>query len=129
MTSVVSSLTPDAMREAAEFYASLPPRPAEPSRDASAISRGAAIALRGIPDLDIPACAECHGPNHRPKNPTYPRLASQYPGYLAAQLRLFRERGRGGSPNVTLMETFVDRLRPEHVHDVTMYYATVMEEP
>ena len=55
-----------------------------PPRDG--IARGGAIASGGIPDRDIPACAECHGPTSLPKNPTYPKLASQHVRYLRSQL-------------------------------------------
>jgi cytochrome c553 len=42
-----------------------------------------------------------------------------------SQLELLRERRRGGSPNVNLMEEFVHRLRPEEIRDVTRYYAAL----
>jgi cytochrome c553 len=129
MTTAVAGLSEATMRGAAEYYASLPSRAAEQRQDSSPIARGATIALRGLPDEDIPACAECHGPTERPKNPTYPRLAGQYPGYLSLQLRLFRERRRGGTPNVTLMEAFVDRLDPEKIRDVSLYYASLSQPP
>jgi cytochrome c553 len=95
MTAAVTGLSEPTMRSAAEYYASLPTRGAEPPPDGSQIARGAAIALRGLPDEEIPACAECHGPSERPKNSTYPKLAGQYPAFLSSQLRLFRERTAG----------------------------------
>jgi cytochrome c553 len=125
MTTAATGLSEAAMRSAAEYYASLPSRGPEQPSDGSRIARGAAIALRGLPDEEIPACAECHGPSERPKNSTYPKLAGQYPAFLASQLRLFRERRRGGTPNAELMETFVDRLRPEQIRDVSLYYASL----
>jgi cytochrome c553 len=126
MEVVAASLSDAERRAAADYYAGL--RPREPERtagdDDSAIARGAAIASYGIPDRDIPACAECHGPTHRPKNPEYPRLAGQHPRYLAEQLQQLKEGRRGGSPNVALMRVFVDRLRPEDIRDVTRYYGS-----
>jgi cytochrome c553 len=129
MSPVAASLSDQAMREAAEYYAALPPREAERSGDSSTIERGALVAARGIPDKDIPACAECHGPTDAPKNPMYPRLAAQHPRYLTSQLDLLKARRRGGSPNVALMHAFVDRLSPAHIRDVTVYYGSIEATP
>ncbi len=111
------------MREIAAYYERLPPRPAAMSEDAS--GRGAEIAKRGIPDRDVPPCAECHGPSAQPKNRAYPRLTGQHAGYLTSQLELLKEQRRGGSPNVNLMQVFVHRLRQEEIRDVARYYATL----
>jgi cytochrome c553 len=121
MTTVAATLSDQTMREIAAYYERLTPRFAGPTEDASAA--GAAIAARGIPDRDIPACAECHGPSAVPKNAAYPRLAGQHVRYLTSQLELLKEGRRGGSPNVNLMQVFVHRLRHEEIRDVTRYYA------
>ena len=122
MRAIANSLDDAGMRSAAAYYAGLPPRAGDPSDGASS-ARGAAIAAHGIPDRDIPACGECHGPTDRPKNPAYPKLAGQHAGYLMRQLRLLQARHRGGSPNVTLMHVFVDRLRQAEIWDVAQYYS------
>jgi cytochrome c553 len=124
MSSVAANLSDAAMRETAAYYAALPPRLGDGSRQDSNRARGASVATRGIPERDIPACVECHGPSDRPKNPTYPRLAGQHAAYLEQQLHLLQERRRGGTENVRLMHVFVDRLRPEEIRDVTLYYGS-----
>jgi cytochrome c553 len=124
MAGVAANLSDDQMRTAAEYYAGLPRRAGEPSGGSAAIARGSAIASRGVPERDVPACAECHGPTDRPKSPAYPVLEGQHLRYLRQQLRLLQERRRGGSPHVTLMHAFVDRLGPGDVDDVTLYYAS-----
>lgn len=123
MSAVAATLDDEAMRTVAAYYAGLPPRGGDGS-DEPSVARGAAIASRGVPERDIPACVECHGPTDRPKNPAYPRLAGQHVGYLAQQLQLLQQRRRGGSPRVTLMHVFVDRLRADDIRDVTRYYAS-----
>jgi cytochrome c553 len=125
MSEIAARLSDDTMSEVASYYERLAARRAVLSADASAIARGATIAARGIPERDIPACAECHGPTAAPKNPAYPKLATQHARYLRLQLDLLRERRRGGSPNVDLMEVFVHRLRPDEIRDVTLYYAAL----
>jgi cytochrome c553 len=123
MSGVAASLDDEAMRTVAAYYAGLPPRAGERS-DEPSVARGAAIASGGVPDRDIPPCVECHGPTDRPKNPAYPRLAGQHVRYLTQQLQLLQQRRRGGSPRVTLMHVFVDRLRADEIRDVTLYFAS-----
>jgi cytochrome c553 len=125
MGGIAANLSDEAMRAAAAYYAGLPAREGERSVDSSAIARGRAIATRGVPGQEIPACAECHGPTELLKNPLYPRLATQQSRYLTSQIELLKGRQRGGTPNVTLMHVFVDRLSPEHVRDVTLYYGSL----
>jgi cytochrome c553 len=88
-------------------------------------STGRGIATTGVPDRDIPACAECHGPTAMPKNPAYPKLSGQHVRYLTSQLTLLRERRLGGSPHVNLMHVFVDRLRSNEINDVAQYYSAL----
>ena len=124
MSEIAARLTEADMRALASYYEQLPgrtPPPAEPD----AASRGAIVATRGIPERDIPACVECHGPSDVPKNPAYPRLAGQHAPYLAQQLELLKQRRRGGSPRVNLMHTVVDRLNPDEMRDVARYYASL----
>jgi cytochrome c553 len=129
MSSVAAGLTPASMAEAAAFYAARPATGAAPDRsrrDAAAdLARGREIALRGVPARDVPPCAECHGPASVEKHAAYPRLAGQYPAYLALQLRLLRDRQRGGSPFVDLMHSFVDRLTAEDVRDAAAFYGSL----
>jgi cytochrome c553 len=125
MSTIAASLSDDTMREVSDYYARLPPPPAAVVGDPAAVSRGDAIADRGLPDRDIPSCTDCHGPGVTPRNPTYPILASQDQRYLALQLELFKERRRGGSPYVNLMHVFVDRLDRQQIHDVTLYFSSL----
>jgi cytochrome c553 len=124
MSAIAANLSDADMRAASDYYGRMAPREGESRAELPSIKRGAALASLGVPTRDIPACVECHGPTEQPKNATYPTLAGQHAGYLAQQLRLFQARRRGGSPNVTLMHAFVDRLRPDDVRDVAVYYGS-----
>jgi cytochrome c553 len=128
MVDVATKLNDDAMRDIAMYYEGLPLRQPEtaPDDDAS-IARGRRIATEGVPQRDIPACVECHGPTTLPKNPAYPQLGAQHARYLMAQLSLLSERRRGGTANVNLMHVFVNRLRHDEIRDVAGYYATLHE--
>jgi len=125
MSTIATSLSDETMHEVSEYYARLPPAAAAVPTDSAAVSRGEAIADRGMPDRDIPSCTDCHGPGVTPRNPSYPRLASQDQRYLALQLELFRGRRRGGSPYVNLMHVFVDRLDRQQIQDVTLYFSSL----
>jgi cytochrome c553 len=126
MREIAAHLSDGLMREIALYYERLPARDTDATTvDASAVERGRTIATTGVPDRDIPACGECHGPTQVPKSPAYPKLSGQHVRYLTSQLALLQERRRGGSPHVNLMHVFVDRLRPGEIDDVARYYASL----
>ena len=129
MGEVAAKLSDAAIREIAAYYERLPRRQAELARDPETITRGATIASRGIPERDIPACVECHGPTNPPRIPGYPALAGQHGRYLNLQLELLQGRRRGGSARVNLMHAVVDRLGPDDMKAVTLYYASLNAAP
>ena len=125
MSEVAVKLSDETMREVAAYFEQLPARTLNASPDATAISRGRALAERGIPERDIPACVECHGPTDLPKNPAYPRLTSQHAAYLRSQLQHLQEHRRGGTLNVNLMQAFVGRLSASEIRDAAEYYSAL----
>lgn len=123
---VAAGLTDQTMDELAAFYAGLPAgRGTSRSQDADAIARGREIALNGIPQSRVPPCIECHGPRAGPRNPHYPILNGQYPGYLALQLELFRKRHRGGTKYAHLMHFVAGNLTPEEMQDAAQYFSSL----
>jgi cytochrome c553 len=125
MSAIAAQLSEDTMRAVSEYYAGLRSRSFAAVSDAAAVSRGDGLASRGLPDRDIPACADCHAPSDTPRNPAYPLLAGQHQRYLALQLELFKGRRRGGSPYADLMHVFVDRLDQQQIGDVSLYFSTL----
>jgi cytochrome c553 len=125
MAAIAANLGDQTMREVAEYYERLPSRSAGDVDDSGARARGQKIADYGIPERDIPSCADCHGPVTTPKNPAYPVLAGQHIRYLRLQLELFQQRRRGGSGFENLMQVFVERLRADEIRDVTLYYSSL----
>lgn len=65
------------------------------------------------------ACAACHGPAGVSANPDWPNLAGQKVGYLAIQLKAFRN---GDRVNV-LMSPMAAGLSDEDIDDLAAYYA------
>ena len=98
-----------------------PALPDSPSPE-HARARGAALALHGSRHQRIPACRHCHGPGANDRNPAYPRLAGQHPGYLALQLRLFQQDRRGGTVYRQLMQDIASRLSEQQIMDLAAYY-------
>ena len=127
MQPIAASLTPQARREIANYYASQAPLP--PSRalveNKAAIERGALIVEHGIPSQRVPSCADCHGPGGARRKEAYPLLAGQYADYLQLQLQLFEKGHRGGSAYAHLMHPVATRLTPEQMRDVTLYLESV----
>lgn len=93
--------------------------------DAAAVARGAALATTGDPDRKIPACTGCHDPSTADRNPLYPALAGQHRDYLALQLRLFRDRKRGGTAYAGLMRAATERLEDRDIDDLATWYAAL----
>lgn len=65
------------------------------------------------------ACAACHGPAGISANPDWPNLAGQKMGYLAIQLKAFRD---GNRVNV-LMSPMAAGLSDEDIDDLAAYYS------
>ena len=120
MQPIAAGLSETVLREVTEYYTKLPP----PTQKAEAATRGQEIALAGVADARIPACAECHGPSAAPRNPNYPVLAGQPADYIVQQLRLFKEGKRGGTSYAHLMHPIASRLTENHMRDVAAYYST-----
>lgn len=127
MGPVAAGLSSEAMRELADYYASLPARggSSTAATNAEAIERGRSIAENGIPSRRVPACIECHGPRPGPRNPHYPVLAGQSAHYLERQLQLFSARQRGGTAYSHLMHFVAGHLAPDQMRDVASFFESL----
>lgn len=130
MESAVRGLDEADLRALARHYASRPAgtAPPRPAATPEALARGRTLAHAGDPSRRIPACVECHGPGGDRRNPRYPRLAGQYPGYLARQVELFQSHSRGGSGYQHLMHLAAHSLEPGDIHDLALYYGSLEPE-
>ncbi|HET8819149.1 MAG TPA: c-type cytochrome [Xanthomonadaceae bacterium] len=126
MQPVAAGLEPAQVERLATHFAALDAAPAATRcADPAAVARGAALAASGDPARKIPACAGCHAPPATDRNPLYPTLAGQHRDYLALQLRLFRERKRGGTPYAGLMRVAAKHLEDRDIGDLAAYYASL----
>ena len=124
MRPVLVGMTPEEIETVSNYYGALEPR-SSPPVIAAADDPGARIALRGIPEQNVPSCSDCHGPGDGPRNPAYPRLDGQYEEYLVLQLELFARQGRGGSRYAHIMQQVAPRLKPEQMRAVARFYASL----
>ena len=72
----------------------------------------------------IATCAACHGQNGVGTAPENPSLAGQVPGYIAAQLKLFKMGAEGGRENV-IMGGMVATLTEQDMADIDAYYSSL----
>jgi cytochrome c553 len=66
-------------------------------------------------------CAACHGLDGNSATPDYPRLAGQYPDYLAKALRDYKS-GQRKNP---IMAGFAAGLSKTDIENVAAYYASL----
>ncbi len=71
----------------------------------------------------VPACRACHGPWNAPLDALFPSLAGQHEGYLATQLRLWRDGMRGGGPAAELMHEAARGLSDADIAALAAWYA------
>jgi cytochrome c553 len=104
--------------EIAAYFAAQPRRGTQIKVDAAAAARGKAAAAE---------CAVCHGA-HGVGDPAkvVPALAGQPPGYLRAQLQLFKHDQRSpGDPALRRQKTLIQAIPDDTLADLAAYYASL----
>jgi cytochrome c553 len=113
MTPLVGGLTPQDMRELADFYAYLPRPPWPEDRPAPRIVES------GAPMRGIAPCGACHGDiAHKLGTP---RLAGEPIAYLRAQLLAFKTGERHNDVN-QIMRNIARRMTPQEIDESAEYY-------
>ena len=67
------------------------------------------------------SCAGCHGAAGISKNPMWPNLAGQQPGYLVKQLKAFRD----GSRIDPMMQPMAKPLSDEDIANLAAWYSSL----
>lgn len=122
MAPFAAALTPEDKQNIA-YYLSMQPLDYEKAATATneaTMERGQHIWRGGLPDRNVPACAGCHSPNGAGIPAAYPRLAGQFPSYIASQLKLFRS---GERANSTMMQEIASRMTDADIAAVADYAA------
>jgi cytochrome c553 len=120
MQPIAAALGEAEMRELARFYAARrPPSATRPAADAALLARGRAVAAGER--AGVPGCDACHA-SDAIRHPLHPPLAAQPARHLQAQLRLFANGARAGTPFADLMAAAVERLDPADAEAAALYY-------
>jgi cytochrome c553 len=70
------------------------------------------------------ACSKCHGATGLSISPIFPNLASQQTSYIAAQLKLFRQRGRSDPRARAFMWGIARSLTDEQIRGVAQQFSS-----
>ena len=70
------------------------------------------------------ACSKCHGEYGVSISPLFPILAGQLPGYIEAELKLFRIRGRSDPRGRAFMWGIARGLTDEQIKGVAQYFSS-----
>jgi cytochrome c553 len=119
MAGMVATLSADDMRNVAAYFENQKPKP-RAARDPALVKLGQTIYRGGILAKNIAACTACHGPNGAGVPAQFPRLAGQFPEYVAAQLRAFRSGERANDPHRT-MRAVAEKLSDREIAAVAEY--------
>jgi cytochrome c553 len=122
MSNVTRGLSPAMLAAVTTQFQELDPKPlgGGPREVAAA---GKKIYEEGVPDMDIPACASCHGADARGRGPS-PRLAGQLHDYILRKLQNWsKERTQDpANPEISaMMEQISQRLSSSQIAAVAAY--------
>jgi cytochrome c553 len=130
MTYMVGALSDSYLGEIADYYSTLRPPFPPPARavDPLRLARGEALALKGDPALDIPACTACHGAKLSGMLPGIPGLVGLYPDYIAAQMGAWKNGVRNAAAP-DCMARIASRLSGDDVAAVSAWLASLPASP
>lgn len=124
MQMVATELSPAQIAALADHYSTLP-RKASEATSGAVSQEGQDIALRGVPSAGLAPCASCHGVTPSAAK-AYPLLEGQGRWYVANQLHVFKQGGRGsivGDKTPDPMVVIARKLNDRQIHAVAAYYA------
>ena len=125
MNGMIMLLPDEQMKKVAEFYAAQKLDPASAKnadKDSDAFKLGEKLWRSGVASKGLPACTACHGPAGRGMPAQYPALAGQFPEYLEAQLKVFRDETRTNDPS-KMMRDIALKMTDKEIQAVSDYAA------
>ena len=121
MTPMVANLSAADMKNLSAFYSGQKLKPAA-AADKDLAALGQKLWRGGNATTGVPACAGCHGPSGAGIPAQYPRLSGQFPDYIAAQLRAFRDGVRANDQN-GVMRGVAGRMSEREIRAAAEYAA------
>jgi thiosulfate dehydrogenase len=125
MSAIARAMSAVEARAASRYFAALP-RPTRPTQGPSASPPvlGRRLAEQGRWSQGLPACVLCHGRGGVGAGSAFPALAGQTAGYLAQQLRAFKQGARPSGP-LGLMKVVAGKLSDADIQSVADYFASL----
>jgi len=121
MAGMVANLSDADMKGLAAYFAGQKLKPAT-ATDKDLAALGQKLWRGGNAASGVPACSGCHGPAGAGIPSQFPRLAGQYPEYIATQLKSFRDGARANDPN-GMMRGVALRLTEREINALAQYAA------
>lgn len=119
MWGMASQLSDVEITDLAAYYAKQPPAPGKSGKPAL-VASGKHVFEEGVPALQIPACASCHGSKGEGMA-SFPRLAGQHAPYLLKQLLVIQNALR----NAPVMHGVVKDLTKAQMLAVATYLESI----
>lgn len=123
MLAFANMLNDEQINDVASYYANLPVTQIDtPDVDEKLLKHGERLALEGDWDRYIVSCNSCHGVGSQGNGSSFPELAGQQPGYIAQQIRAWKEGTRTNDPQ-HLMSAIAKRLDDKDIEAVSAWLA------
>lgn len=123
MQPIAKALSDTEVQLVAAYYAALPVPAATPEGgDPALLRKGEAIATKGDWNHEIPACFQCHGPDGKGIEPSFPAIAGQSAAYISSQISAWKSGTRANDP-VGLMKSVANKLSADQVKAVSAFLA------
>ncbi len=123
MHEVTDDLSFDEMTSLANYVNSLAPQNALVKFDTGAATRGAAIAMNGLPSRNVPGCLGCHDAKGTTALPLIPHLQGQSVVYLKGKLDEFSQPDAVDLGALNPMPTIAGQLTDRERADLAAYFA------
>jgi cytochrome c553 len=125
MNYLLTNMSDDYLRQIARYFSEQHPpypTPAAGSSPASVLERGRMLAMQGMPQRQLPACAACHGQALTGLQSAIPGLLGLPRDYISAQLGAWRNGARRAhAPDC--MADIARALTPEDINAVSTWLA------
>jgi cytochrome c553 len=122
MFNVAHVLSPSMIAGLAAYFKELDPKPLG-GAPKELVAAGKTIYEEGVPSVDVPPCASCHGPEAKGEG-AFPRLAGQLDDYILNKLTNWtKERGQDpANPDTSaIMEPITHKLTEAQIAAVAAY--------
>ncbi|KAF0163700.1 MAG: cc42 [Rhodocyclaceae bacterium] len=121
MNGMIAAYDEGQMRDLSAYFASQVQK-GETAKNRETIELGQKLYRAGDMSKGLPACAACHGPAGAGIPAQYPRIGGQFPEYMEAQMKSFRDGGRANDPN-KMMRMVALKMTDAEIKAVADYVA------